>query len=66
MIDKTNWTEGDIQDLIDNQVRENIKLDYKASASLAKKNDNCKKELSKDVSAFANSDGGVLIYGVVE
>ncbi|TDL70422.1 ATP-binding protein [Paenibacillus amylolyticus] len=66
MIDKTRWTEEDIQNLIINQVKENINLDYKASASLAKMNDNCKKELSKDVSAFANSDGGILIYGVVE
>lgn len=66
MIDKTSWTEEDVQNLIDNQVKENINLDYKASDSLAKMNDNCKKELSKDVSAFANSDGGILVYGVVE
>nr|WP_248278133.1 ATP-binding protein [Paenibacillus sp. SZ31] len=30
------------------------------------KYEGCKKELSKDVSAFANSDGGILVYGVVE
>jgi predicted HTH transcriptional regulator len=66
MIDKTSWTEEDIKNLIVNQVKENINLDYKASASLARMNDSCKKELSKDVSAFANSDGGILVYGVVE
>lgn len=65
MITKTDWTEKDIQDLITNQVKENIKLDYKACASL-KNDEKCKNELSKDVSALANSDGGILIYGVIE
>lgn len=31
-----------------------------------KNDEKCKNELSKDVSAFANSDGGILIYGVIE
>ncbi|WP_180287027.1 helix-turn-helix domain-containing protein [Paenibacillus sp. LK1] len=65
MITKTDWTEQDIQQLIANQVKENINLDYKACASL-KNDEKCKNELSKDVSAFANSDGGILIYGVIE
>lgn len=40
-------------------------LDYKAAGALGK-TDGKKKEIAKDVSAFANSDGGVIIYGVSE
>ena len=49
--------------LVSNQIPESIHLDYKASPALdPKKRD----EIAKDVSAFANSDGGLLIYGVEE
>ncbi len=53
----------DIERLIDLEIPESIWLDYKASPALSKKK---KDEICKDVSAFANSDGGVLIYGVKE
>ncbi len=53
----------DLKALIANKIQENIHLDYKASPALSKKNLN---EIAKDVSAFANSDGGVIIYGVKE
>jgi hypothetical protein len=43
-------------------VEENINLDYK---SIPVKNINYD-ELAKDVSAFANSEGGLLLYGVAE
>jgi Putative DNA-binding domain len=59
------WVQADIEQLINNNVSESLELDYKASTSLLK-TDRAKKEISKDVSAFANSSGGVLIYGVVE
>jgi len=55
----------DLINLIDNQVEENIHLDYKSADSLSKTVDK-KKEIAKDVSAFANSDGGVIIYGIKE
>ncbi|MDO9186112.1 MAG: ATP-binding protein [Bacteroidia bacterium] len=55
----------DIQNLITNQVEESIHLDYKAAESLGK-SEGKKKEISKDVSAFANSDGGIIIYGIKE
>jgi hypothetical protein len=51
--------------LIENKVEENLHLDYKASGSLDKQNDKTS-EISKDVSAMANSDGGILIYGIKE
>jgi hypothetical protein len=54
---------ADIQSMIRDQVQENIHLDYKRSAAIRK---NARDEIAKDVSAFANSDGGVLLYGVEE
>jgi hypothetical protein len=60
------WEEEDIEALIENGVQESLTLDYKRSASLDKRNPKSRIELSKDVAAFANSAGGVLIYGVEE
>lgn len=54
-----------INSLIENKVEENLNLDYKAAGSLDKQN-NKTTEISKDVSALANSDGGILIYGIKE
>jgi Putative DNA-binding domain len=59
------WLESDIVEMIKNQAKENLNLDYKACAALAK-TDGKKTEVSKDVSSFANSAGGVIIYGVSE
>ncbi len=60
-----NWTIEYIRSLIDNKVEENLNLDYKAAASL-ERNDKKTIEISKDISAFANSDGGTIIYGITE
>lgn len=46
-------------------VEENLRLDYKRADALLK-TDGKKSELTKDVSAFANSSGGILIYGIAE
>jgi hypothetical protein len=54
-----------IESYIENKIEENLNLDYKASGSL-QRNDNKTSEISKDVSAFANSDGGIIIYGIKE
>jgi hypothetical protein len=59
------WTLDRIQSFIDNQIEESNTLDYKAADALAK-TDIKKNELSKDVSAFANSNGGIIIYGIKE
>jgi len=61
----SEWDENAIRQLIKNQVEESLHLDYKRSDCLSN-NERNKKELSKDVSAFANSDGGRIIYGVIE
>jgi hypothetical protein len=63
--DPWDWKEQDLLDLIRNQVKESIDLDYKASAALGL-GDGKKNEISKDVSAFANSAGGTIVYGMVE
>ncbi len=65
MLDVSLWTEQDLLELIQNEVQEDIQLDYKASAALHN-TESKKREISKDVSAMANSAGGVLIYGIVE
>ncbi|HEX3070582.1 MAG TPA: ATP-binding protein [Thermoanaerobaculia bacterium] len=59
-------TIDDLNALITNQVVEDLHLDYKRSAAFDKALNDVKTDLSKDVSAFANSDGGVLVYSVVE
>lgn len=56
---------SDIQNLLINQIEENLHLDYKAADAL-QKTDGKKKEISKDISAFSNSDGGIIVYGVKE
>jgi hypothetical protein len=58
-------TKEDLQRLVDEEVQESLILDYKASPSLAR-DDKPRDELCKDVSAFANSAGGQIIYGIVE
>jgi hypothetical protein len=62
---ENEWTLERIQSFIDNKTEESNTLDYKAADALAK-TDGKRNELSKDVSAFANSNGGVIIYGVKE
>jgi len=54
-----------LQNLIENQIEESLHLEYKASGALGKE-DKKKFDISKDVSAMANSDGGILIYGITE
>ncbi len=56
-------TENDLLELVRNNIPESLHLDYKASEALSDKK---KDEILKDVSAFANSDGGILIYGIKE
>src|SRR5260370_10725479 len=68
--DERRWTMiqlprtlDEVQALIRDRVAEDVHLDYKRSEAIA---DNKKGDIAKDVSAFLNSDGGVLIYGVEE
>lgn len=54
-----------LKSLIDNEIEESIHIEFKSKGALSKK-DSHKKEISKDVAAFANSDGGILVYGIEE
>ena len=55
----------EIQSLIDDKVQESLHLDYKEARAVGKTSKQYF-DFAKDASAFANSDGGVLIYGVKE
>jgi hypothetical protein len=52
----------DLQKLIDSQERESDSLEYKTASERLKPSD--KDEAAKDISAFANASGGLLIYGI--
>lgn len=55
---------SDLQSLISDGVEEGTQLDYKSR--IDKASEKWKSEIAKDVSAMANSNGGVIIYGVKE
>lgn len=57
------WNEAELQRYIDDEIEESTNLDYKAAGALARDK---KDEITKDVSAMANADGGILIYGLKE
>ena len=52
--------------LITDKVEESLSLDYKRSEALTAPKNDLTKEVTKDVSAFANSAGGLIIYGMAE
>lgn len=62
MLDVT--TIADVSALITNGVDESTTLEYKSEIDIS--NDSWKKEMAKDVSAMANANGGIIIYGVKE
>src|SRR5690242_11383428 len=59
------WDQPRIEEYITQGIEESLRLDYKAAGSLAQNPDK-KKEITKDVSAMANSAGGIIIYGMTE
>jgi hypothetical protein len=62
------WDENDLLDMVKAGTQESIELDFKESKALlnVKGQKDVRYEISKDISALANSAGGVLIYGMVE
>ena len=64
-LEKEEYNIDDITALIKNEAEESVHLDFKAAGALSK-DDKKKEEIAKDVSAFANSDGGIIIYGIEE
>lgn len=59
------WQESTIREYVTNAIQESLVLDYKAADALGS-SEGKKSEITKDVSAMANSAGGVIIYGVKE
>ena len=57
------WTLKRIENLIKDNVEENFELEYKGAGALSR-DDGKKIEITKDVSALANSAGGFVIYGI--
>lgn len=60
-----DWIEADLHELVAIGAREGLRLDFKRSVALLA-GEPFKNAISKDVAAFANADGGILVYGVVE
>src|SRR6266699_1722319 len=56
--------ESDLQMLVDNTVREGREVEYKEALTI--QTEDQKQEFLNDVSSFANTSGGYLIYGIKE
>jgi predicted HTH transcriptional regulator len=61
----SEWDESDLLRLIEIGAEETLSVDWKEAGALSK-SDGPKNEIAKDVSAFANSDGGYVVYGIRE
>jgi len=59
----SRWEQKDLEELIRNGIEESLTLEYKSSGSLGKV-ESKKREITKDVSAMANSAGGTIIFGI--
>jgi|GEM_PF-5201948 Predicted transcriptional regulator containing an HTH domain and an uncharacterized domain shared with the mammalian protein Schlafen len=59
-----DWEEAEVQYFIDEKIPEGKHLDYKAELHL--ETGDQRREFVADVSAFANTDGGYLVYGIAE
>jgi hypothetical protein len=60
-----NWTEAKLRNFIESEIEESLTLEYK-SAEAIDRSEQKKKEITKDVSAMANSAGGIIVYGIAE
>lgn len=72
------WDESDLQRVVEAKVRENISVDYKDSQALnfddktvhgkkgGTEGELHRRELIRDVSAFANAEGGNIYFGIKE
>lgn len=61
-----DWTLDDIYAVLASGEQENVSLEYKASLAIGEWTDRNRNELAKDLCAFANSAGGIMIIGINE
>jgi hypothetical protein len=61
-----SWDETKLKEMIADGIEESLGIEYKAAGALSREPERKKFEITKDVSAMANSAGGVLIYGIAE
>ena len=59
------FSEQTIREIISSSLEESINIEFKSGPSLSQA-PATKKEIAKDISAFANSDGGLIFYGINE
>src|SRR5690349_16212114 len=59
-------TKSQLEALHRGNVKESLTLEYKASPAIDKKDDTKKLEMARDVCAFANANGGQIVYGMTE
>lgn len=57
------WDQAQIEEYIKRQESEGLQLEYKGADALGTNNDK-RDEITKDVSALANSAGGIVIFGI--
>lgn len=62
--DSWDWNEDDLKGLLGQS--ENYRLEFKDSRILQKDNESIKNELTKEVSALANAEGGTIVIGITE
>lgn len=60
------WNLSRIQALVDGGIEERYDLEFKGSGALDRRKPEWQTEITKDVSAMANSAGGTIIYGIAE
>ncbi len=61
-----DWTVEDVHALVASQEQESLVMDYKASLAIGDWSDRKRNELAKDICAFANSAGGLIVIGIGE
>lgn len=61
----TRYTKAHLEYLIRSGAEESVHIEYKAAGAL-EGTDYKKHEISKDISAMANADGGIIVYGLSE
>lgn len=58
---RERWTRADLEFLVQSRAVEDQHLEFKAIAAIEDRT-----EMSRDVSAMANADGGTIVYGIEE